>query len=210
MLALGELGHPRPRRRCVAPVQRDGQALGFHVDAGGRFGRGLRHHDVDRARPAGGLLRARQRAFEAVEAYELHPGGRSEHVPEERGGPARDHGHERELRRQRGQERRHAGDGACSDGVRHDGRQRAVEVEEERAVRRVGGQRFERGGERVWGRLGHRPARRQAPGAVARSWPTITITSRPVVELSGVAELIGSTCAGFTPMAVAMDAAACC
>ena len=39
------------------------------------------------------------------------------------------------LRRQRGQERRHAGERACPDGVGHDGRQRAVEVEEERAVR---------------------------------------------------------------------------
>ena len=149
-------------------------------------------------------------AFEAVEAHELHPGGRTEHVAEERGGSARDHGHEREPRRQRDQERRHAGERACPDGVGHDGRQGAVEVEEERTVRGIGGQRLERGGELGRGRLGHRPARRQAPGAVARSWPMTTITSRPVVELSGVAELNGSTWAGFTPMAVAMDAAASC
>ena len=51
VLALGELGHPRPLVRRVAPVQRDGQPFGLDVDAMGGSGERLGHDLVDDGGP---------------------------------------------------------------------------------------------------------------------------------------------------------------
>jgi hypothetical protein len=45
---------------------------------------------------------------------------------------------------------------------------------------------------------------------VARSWPMTTTTSTPVALGTGVAVVSGNTWLGFTPIVVAIDAAASC
>ena len=106
------------------------------------------------------------------------------------------------------------GSGATSRGSFDDGGERAVEIEEQCAVLRVGRQRLQDLGQaRRCCSVAHGGQRQAAVVVVAdaaRSDPITTTTSMPVVLLRGVAAEIGSTWAGFTPMVVAMDAACSC
>ena len=114
---------------------------------------------------------------------------------------------------QRGQQGRHAGERARRGRVLDDGRQRPVEVEEQRAASRLGRQRLQecRQARRGVARCGQRQEDAVVVVVVeARSAPMTTTTSVPVTPLTGVAVVSGSTWVGLTPMVVAMDAAACC
>ena len=103
------------------------------------------------------------------------------------------------------------GSGPRPGRVLDDGGERPVEVEEQRAAIRLGGQRLQQRG---------RERRRVARGGQVRRWsswwsrpgpaPMTTTTSVPVTPLTGVAVVSGSTWVGLTPMVVAMDAAGCC
>ena len=94
--------------------------------------------------------------------------------------------------------------------VLDDGRQRPVEIEEQRAARRLGRQRPQqfRQARRGVARRGQRQV--VVVVAAARSAPMTTTTSMPVTPVTGVDVVSGSTWAGLTPMVVAMDPACCC
>ncbi len=154
-----------------------------------------------------------QGALEAVEAGQRDAGRRAQDLGQEGGGAARDDGDEGEAGGQRSQQRRHARERAGRRRVLDDGRQRPVEVEEQRAAIRLGRQRLQEGREARRGVA--RCGQRQEDATVvvvleARSAPITTTTSVPVTPLTGVAVEIGSTWVGWTPMVVAMDAAASC
>ena len=85
------------------------------------------------------VLGAPQRALQAVEARQRHAGRLTEHLGEKGGRPARHHRDQRERAGELGQQGRHAGQRAGPRRVLHDGGQGPVEVEEQRAVRRLGG-----------------------------------------------------------------------
>ncbi len=163
------------------------------------------------------MVGAVQRALQAVEARQRHAGGLPQHLGEKGGRTARHHRDQREGAGELGQQGRHTGERSGSRRVLDDGGQGPVEIEEEGTVRRVGGHAPERRGQL---RPGPRPppagATRIARGGQrqvvvvvveARSDPMTTTTSTPVTPVTGVAVVSGSTCVGFTPMAVAMAAA---
>ena len=213
VLAFGEGHHPVLVLGRTAEVQRHGQALRLDVDTLGRRGLSLGHHFVYDGGP--GVVRGSlQRALQAVEADQRDAGGRCEDVGQECGGPARDHRDEGEGGGELGQQRRHAGERARARRVDDHGREGPVEIEEQCAALRLGGQWLQ---ERRQARRG--VARRgQCQDAVvvvvdadaARSAPMTTTTSAPVTPLTGVAAETGSTWEGCTPMVVAMDAACSC
>ena len=70
-------------------------------------------------------------------------------------------------------------------------------------MRGVGGERLQEGGELA------RPRAAPEPG-VARSCPMTTTTSVPATPGTGTAVVSGCTCAGLTPMLLAMSSAAAC
>jgi hypothetical protein len=117
---------------------------------------------------------------------------------------ARDDSDQAETRGQTGQELGNARKRESAHRVRHDGRQGAVKVEEERALSRVSGQRQKEVGN---GAGGHRP-RWLAQAPATRSAPMTTTTSSPVMALTGTDELKGRTAAGLRPSVVAIEVAA--
>ncbi len=136
-----------------------------------------------------------------------------EDLRQEGGGPARDHGDQREGDGELGQQVRHAGERPRLPRVLHNGRQRPVEVEEQRTVRRLGRQRLQQGRQARRGVAVRGQGQEDAMVVVvvvARSEPMTTTTSTPVTPVTGVDVVSGSTWAGLTPMALAMDAACCC
>ncbi len=156
------------------------------------------------------MLGAVQRSLQAVEASQRDAGRLPQHLGEEGGRPPRDHGDQREGAGELGQQGGHAGQRTGPRRVLDDGSEGAVEVEEQRAVRRLGRQAPE--GRRKLRRGLARAGQAQEEAVVvvdveARSAPMITTTSTPVTPLTGVAVVSGSTWVGFTPMVVAMDAA---
>ncbi len=210
VLAFGEGLHPVLVLGRTAEVQRHGQALRLDIDALGRRGLSLGHHFVYDRGP--GFVRGSlERTLQAVEADQRDAGGRMEDVGQEGGGPARDHRDESEDSGELGQQGRHAGEGARARRIDDHGREGPVEIEEQCAALRLGGQWLQ---ERRQARRG--VARRgQCQEAVvvvvdadaARSAPMTTTTSTPVMPLTGVAAETGSTWEGCTPIVVAMDAA---
>ena len=136
-----------------------------------------------------------------------------QNLGQEGGGPARDHGDQREGDGELGQQVRHTGERPRLPRVLHDARQRPVEVEEQRAARRLVRQGLEQGRQARLGVAVRGQGQEDATVVVvvdARSEPMTTTTSTPVTPVTGVAVVSGSTWAGLTPMAVAMDAACCC
>ena len=115
--------------------------------------------------------------------------------------PAGDHRHQGEACGQARQELRRAGERTGPHRIRHYRRQRAVEIEAERALSRVSNERQE-----DLGKCAHRPGRDQAPAT--RSAPATTTTSSPVMPVTGTAAVNGSTAAGLRPSVDAMAAAA--
>ena len=70
----------------------------------------------------------------------MTPAGRLEDVGQKGGGPTRDHRDEGERGGELGQQGRHAGEGARTRRVDDHGREGPVEIEEQCAALRIGGQ----------------------------------------------------------------------
>ena len=196
-LALGERHAPSPRarERGASAASRSGPWARRRRPAGA-VAMASATTCVDHRGPGRRASGPRERALEPVEAGQRRrPAGAPSTSAQERGGAARDHRHQRERGGQLGQQRGHAGQRPRLARVVHDGRQRPVEVEEQRAARRVGGQRLQRRRQarRGVGR-GSADVRWSRSSWSARSSPMTTTTSTPVAPVTGVAVVSGSTC----------------
>ena len=215
VLALGEGQHPGLRAR--APGASAASPSGPWARRRRRRGAvavGLGHHGVDHGGP-GLVRRAAQRAARARRA---RPASRrrahAEGIGQEGRGPARDHGDQGERAGELGQQRRahraaaapHAGPSTMAASVPSKSRNSAPRAGAAASGRSSAGSAAPAAS----------PSAAQGPAVVvvdvvARSAPMTTTTSiagHPADRAAG--GVSGSTWLGLTPMAVAMDAAACC
>ena len=184
-LALGEVGDPRLRVRRVTPVQRDGQALGFDVDPGGRFGVASATTSSTAGRPAGRLLGARRARARGRRGRRARPrrANRARRGGTRSGGPrSRRPGRSATARSASsagtpGRGRAPTGSGTMAASVPSKSRNSAPCAGS--AAR--GRARPAAPGTASAARAPSRHVGRQAPGAAARSWPMTTITSSPDV-----------------------------